>query len=312
MIDCGYIQNTDPETLRFLTQRLSKSTAITATEKHPTLLATSPIPWRATNIVYKTNELYVDVIEKVSLTISQEGETLNSEVSGTVTMKCFLSGMPEINIIFNDKIFPEPNDSSTNRFSDIDSVVFHQCVKLLNFSKDRSISFTPPDGEFELMRYRKTRNVGDPFKVLSSVRELPGNKLEVKISIRSMYDVKLNASPLSLTIPLPQNTAEVDVSSTHGKGKYSAEKNAVVWRVQQFPGKAQAEITVNVRYLSASSRAQEATQLREPISAAFNIPMFSASGVTLKNLKIYEKSGYTPEKYLRYTTQAGKYEIKMM
>ena len=29
---------------------------------------------------------------------------------------------------------------------------FHQCVKLGKFDSDRTISFIPPDGEFELMR----------------------------------------------------------------------------------------------------------------------------------------------------------------
>lgn len=35
---------------------------------------------------------------------------------------------------------------------ELDSCQFHQCVKLNKYETDRSISFTPPDGEFELMR----------------------------------------------------------------------------------------------------------------------------------------------------------------
>ena len=35
----------------------------------------------------------------------------------------------------------------------IDDCTFHQCVKLSKFETERSISFIPPDGEFELMRY---------------------------------------------------------------------------------------------------------------------------------------------------------------
>ena len=35
----------------------------------------------------------------------------------------------------------------------IDDCTFHQCVKLSKFESERSISFIPPDGEFELMRY---------------------------------------------------------------------------------------------------------------------------------------------------------------
>lgn len=35
---------------------------------------------------------------------------------------------------------------------ELDDCQFHQCVKLGKYDVDRSISFTPPDGEFELMR----------------------------------------------------------------------------------------------------------------------------------------------------------------
>ena len=34
----------------------------------------------------------------------------------------------------------------------IDDCTFHQCVKLSKFESERSISFIPPDGEYELMR----------------------------------------------------------------------------------------------------------------------------------------------------------------
>ena len=35
----------------------------------------------------------------------------------------------------------------------IDDCQFHQCVKLSKFETEHAISFIPPDGEFELMRY---------------------------------------------------------------------------------------------------------------------------------------------------------------
>ena len=36
---------------------------------------------------------------------------------------------------------------------------FHQCVRLSRFENDRTISFVPPDGEFELMSYRLNTHV---------------------------------------------------------------------------------------------------------------------------------------------------------
>lgn len=36
----------------------------------------------------------------------------------------------------------------------MEDVKFYQCVRLSRFENDRTISFIPPDGEFELMSYR--------------------------------------------------------------------------------------------------------------------------------------------------------------
>ena len=43
--------------------------------------------------------------------------------------------------------------TSTKSSIAIDDIQFHQCVKLSKFDSDHSISFIPPDGEFELMKY---------------------------------------------------------------------------------------------------------------------------------------------------------------
>ncbi len=42
---------------------------------------------------------------------------------------------------------------------ELEDVKFHQCVRLSRFETDRTISFIPPDGEFDLMTYRLTTNV---------------------------------------------------------------------------------------------------------------------------------------------------------
>jgi AP-1 complex subunit mu len=42
---------------------------------------------------------------------------------------------------------------------EMEDVKFHQCVRLSRFENDRTISFIPPDGEFELMSYRLSAQV---------------------------------------------------------------------------------------------------------------------------------------------------------
>ena len=36
----------------------------------------------------------------------------------------------------------------------VQDVTFHQCVNLGRFNTEKVVSFVPPDGEFELMKYR--------------------------------------------------------------------------------------------------------------------------------------------------------------
>ena len=43
---------------------------------------------------------------------------------------------------------------SSSKAVDLEDVKFHQCVRLSRFENDRTISFVPPDGAFELMSYR--------------------------------------------------------------------------------------------------------------------------------------------------------------
>lgn len=52
---------------------------------------------------------------------------------------------------------------------ELEDVKFHQCVRLSRFENDRTISFIPPDGEFELMSYRLNTHVCvSAFNVFSS------------------------------------------------------------------------------------------------------------------------------------------------
>ncbi|KAH0785606.1 Adaptor complexes medium subunit family protein [Histomonas meleagridis] len=317
MVDSGYPQSTDPEALRLLTQR-SPVSKTAARDNQVTIMATGAISWRQPNIKYKHNEVFVDIIEKVSVLVSPSGKILDASVNGNINMRVFLSGMPECKIGFNDKVTIESEgrqgieSNKVGNTIEVDDMVFHQCVKLTNFANDRAISFTPPDGEFELMRYRKTENIGIPFTITPMIHDLPGNKLEIRVNVRATYDMKLSATPLILSIPLPDNTSNVKVSTTTGRGKYVPNQNAVAWKLANFPGGTQADISIIVSCLAATSKSSPATKIQLPISANFNLAMFSASGLALRYLKVVEKSGYVPQKWLRYTTKAGKYEVRMV
>jgi AP-2 complex subunit mu-1 len=82
-------------------------------------------------------------------------------------------------------------------------------VKLSKFDADRIIFFISLDGEFELMRYRATKNVNLLFKVHAIVNEVGKIKVEYSIAIRANYGLKLFAMNVVVRILTPLNIARI-------------------------------------------------------------------------------------------------------
>ena len=78
---------------------------------------------------------------------------LRADVDGHILMRAYLTGTPECKFGLNDKLVIDKNDrNGAGDAVQLDDCTFHQCVRLDEFDSTRTISFVPPDGEFELMR----------------------------------------------------------------------------------------------------------------------------------------------------------------
>ena len=157
MMDFGYPQTTETKILQeYITQESHKLEV----QARPPIAVTNAVSWRSEGIMYRKNEVFLDVIESVNLLVNSNGNVLRSEILGAVKMKCYLSGMPELRLGLNDKImFESTGRTSRGKSIEMEDVKFHQCVRLSRFENDRTISFIPPDGEFELMSYRLNSQV---------------------------------------------------------------------------------------------------------------------------------------------------------
>jgi AP-1 complex subunit mu len=65
--------------------------------------ASNVVCWRADGIKYSKNEIFLDVVEKLNILVSNNGNVLRSEIIGAVKMRSHLSGMPELKLGLNDK-----------------------------------------------------------------------------------------------------------------------------------------------------------------------------------------------------------------
>ena len=50
---------------------------------------------------------------------------------------------------------------------------------------------------------------------------------------------------------------------------------------------------------------------RPPLSIEFQVPMFTASGLHVRFLKVFEKSSYATTKWVRYITRGRNYQVRV-
>lgn len=322
ILDFGYPQNSETDTLKmYITTEGVKSERTTEDSSKITMQATGALSWRRSDIKYRKNEAFVDVIEDVNLLMSATGTVLRADVNGQIVMRAYLSGTPECKFGLNDRLLldgdslsaPSGNTAGTKATKaaagsvTLEDCQFHQCVKLGRFDADRIISFIPPDGEFELMRYRATENVNLPFKVHAIVNELGKSKVEYSIAIKANYGSKLFATNVVIRVPTPLNTAKITEQTSQGKAKYEPEQNNIVWKIPRFTGQSEYHLSAEA---SLTSMTHQKTWSRPPLSLTFSLLMFTSSGLLVRYLKVFEKSNYGSVKWVRYMTRAGSYEIR--
>ena len=109
---------------------------------------TPALPWRRANVRHTSNELYVDLIETLSVTLAPSGRPLAAFANGTIACTSKISGVPDLVL----------NLSTPSGRQNISSVmelpVFHPCVRLATWrEKPGELSFIPPDGRFVLAGY---------------------------------------------------------------------------------------------------------------------------------------------------------------
>lgn len=87
----------------------------------------------------------------------------------------------------------------------MEDVKFHQCVRLARFENDRTISFIPPDGEFELMSYRLSTPVKPLIWVEAAVENHRGSRVEYMVKIKGQFKRRSTANNVEIYVPVPDD-----------------------------------------------------------------------------------------------------------
>jgi len=158
------------------------------------------------------------------------------------------------------------------------------------------------------MKYRITEGVNLPFRVLPSIKELGRTRMEVNVKVKSVFGAKMFALGVVVKVPVPKQTAKTNFQVTTGRAKYNAAIDCLVWKIRKFPGQTESTMSAEVELIS--TMVEKKAWTRPPIQMEFQVPMFTASGLRVRFLKVWEKSGYNTVEWVRYITRAGSYEIR--
>ncbi|KAK4536793.1 hypothetical protein CDCA_CDCA09G2818 [Cyanidium caldarium] len=329
LMDYGYPQTTESKLLReyilqddaILSLGLPSASSSAATQPKPPTAVTQSVSWRPEGIRHHHNEVFLDVIEAVSMVLGPQGNVLRAEVNGRVMIKCFLSGMPELKLGLNDKLQLQRSGNTAGGGGgtataagavELEDVKFHQCVRLDRFESERVILFVPPDGEFELMTYRVSGAHIKPLFLIDSTVEMSAHKMEYLVRARSQYPSKHTANKVRVYVPAPEDADSPRFKASLGRVKYVPERDALLWQVKHFPGSKEAHLQGAFGLPSVAGGHGRQWAVKRPVQMQFEIPYFTVSGLQVRYLKVWSREGYTSYPWVRYVTEAGDYEVRLM
>lgn len=131
---------------------------------------------------HTSNELYVDIVESLSVTIAPSGRLLSALVSGTIAFTAHISGVPDLLLSLTS-----PGQQAIGRKMELP--VFHPCVRLARWrERPGELSFVPPDGRFVLAGYEVDLIPIDPDS------DQPPNHME-KVFLPAFVDMRKSLGP---------------------------------------------------------------------------------------------------------------------
>ncbi|URE48814.1 Adaptor complexes medium subunit family [Musa troglodytarum] len=306
----------------------------------------------------KREEIFVDIIEKISVTFSssvninmEQGYILTSEIDGTIQMKSYLTGSPEIRLALNEDLSIGRNSSSVYGENKPSLLAADYIVAL--FSLKLQI---PPDGEFAAMNYRMTQEFKPPFRVNPLIEEAGQLKAEVIIKIHADFAPSVTANTITVQMPVPTYTARVSFELESGAVGQTADFKEGAKRLEWCLKKAGfssmcfrfilfvllfyklyqfynisilfvrifislrkmlqivggSEHTLRAKLTFSQESHGNIAREAGPINMNFTIPMYNASKLQVRYLHIAKKSpSYNPYRWVRYVTQSNSYVARL-
>jgi AP-1 complex subunit mu len=290
LMDFGYPQILDPASL-------GEVIPLPAREKEPPCCYPSYCPcclrnwmcrFRPEGLEYGMNELFADVREEATLTLSKSGRPIESRIIGKLNLSSYLSGMPEVEITFNDRVLfqcphaiaSRPIGVASRRKFELEDLQHHGCVR---FGPRGVIQMTaPPDGEWNAMTYRVSGEIVAPVKLEAEVGEKT-------ISLKAQADV--DVLNVTIVVPLAGDEDELKAQCSAGQVRFDNREQTMVW---VLPRLVQGRVVMMHAELETASHPGSII-----VTCQTDAP---ATGLRIARMKVMERSVYYTLTWVRYST----------
>jgi len=306
MMDFGYPQTTEGILLKECIPDATE--AITKVPVNLKMVTGQDVSkFRKPGIKHNTNEVFLDINEKVNLQVSAQGKILQSDISGEVKVRAKLSGIPKLRLGLNEKVvFDRDRAGQSERAGKIvaiEDVNFHPCVDVNYFESHGGINFDPPEGEFTLMTYR-TSYAGKPPIWVEYRDDTRGLKHEILVLMKTQFRETATAHQIVVKIPVKTDATNPVIKTSNGTADYEPGGDCIIWKMKNISGRK--EFYARIQY-SLPSISSNSALAKPNIVVNFDIPYYSLSGIQVRYLKITETAGYKALPWVRYQALAGDY-----
>uniref|UniRef100_A0A673ZKM9 AP-4 complex subunit mu-1 n=1 Tax=Salmo trutta TaxID=8032 RepID=A0A673ZKM9_SALTR len=289
VVDFGYIQTTSTDILKNFIQTEAVSSkpfslfdlsnvglfgADTQQNKvAPSAAATRPIVSSQGEQGGK-NEIFVDVIERMSVVIGANGVLMKADIEGEIRVKCYMPSCSEMRIGLNEEFsIGKSQLSGYGAAVRVDECSFHQAVRLDEFDTYRILKVCPISHK------------------LFSFSTPPPLSLSLPLFTSSLF------SSLSQELSSPDQSAELQPKN-----------KAVHWEIPRFPGGAQLSALFK---LEVSGLSSASLQEVGPVSLSFELPKYTCTGLQIRFLRLSPIQPGPSQRWVRYVTHSDSYTIRI-
>lgn len=327
VVDFGYIQSTSSDVLKNFIQTEAVSYkpfslfdlsnvglfgAETQQSKvAPSSAATRPI--QSSREQGGKSEIFVDVIERLSVVIGSNGVVMKADVEGEIRVKCFMPSCSEMRIGLNEEFsIGKSQLRGYGAAVRVDECSFHQAVRLDEFDSHRILRLCPSQGEQTVMQYQLSDDLPSPppFRLFPTIERDGGGRLIMYMKLRCDLPPKSAAINVCATVPVPRGSVSLsqELSSPDQSAQLKPQSRAVVWNIPRFTGGTQlsALFKVDVPSLTSASLLEVG-----PVGLSFELPKFTSTGLQIRFLRLTPLHPAPSQRWVRYVTHSDSYTIRV-